>query len=60
MFNPITYLKEVQQELKRVTWPSRSKTINMTGLVIGVSGLIALFIAGADYVFQQILKLIIG
>jgi preprotein translocase subunit SecE len=60
MINPVTYLQEVNQEMKRITWPSRQKTINMTALVIGVSTIIALFIAGADFVFKNLLALIIG
>jgi preprotein translocase subunit SecE len=51
--NPVSYLKEVNQELQRVTWPSREKTIAMTALVIGVSLVIAVYIAGIDFMFQQ-------
>jgi preprotein translocase subunit SecE len=54
-----TYLSEVRQELTKVTWPSRTKTFNMTLLVIGVSVFIALFVAGADFIFNQLLKLLI-
>ena len=59
MVNPATYLREVKQELERVTWPSREKTINMTLLVIGVSAFIALAISGADFVFSKLLELLI-
>lgn len=59
MVNPVTYLREVSLELQRVTWPSRQKTINMTGLVIGISLIIAIVLAGSDLVFKQLLAVIL-
>lgn len=60
MVNPMAYLQEVNQELRRVSWPSREKTINMTVLVIGVSAVTAVFIAAADFVFQELIAMLIG
>lgn len=59
MVKPLTYLREVKQEVQRVSWPSREKTINMTLLVIGVSLFIALFVAGADFIFNQMLRVLV-
>lgn len=59
MANPIEYLRQVKQELDQVTWPSQRKTINMTVLVIAVSALVAVYIAGIDFVMQQLLQVII-
>ena len=59
MVKPLTYLREVKQEVERVSWPSKEKTINMTLLVIGVSLFIALFVAGADFAFNQMLRVLI-
>jgi preprotein translocase subunit SecE len=59
MVNPVTYLREVSQELQRVSWPSRQKTLNMTLLVIVISLVIALILAGSDFVFQQLLSFIL-
>jgi preprotein translocase subunit SecE len=59
MVKPLKYLQEVRQELEKVTWPSREKTINMTLLVVGVSLFIALYIAGADFVFSRMLTILI-
>ncbi len=56
MVNPITYLQEVRQELQRVTWPSQQKTLNMTWLVIGVSAILAMFIAGVDLGFEKMIE----
>lgn len=60
MVNPLTYFQEVRHELARVTWPSQEKTINMTVLVVTVSLIMALFIAGTDFVFQQMIEYLIG
>lgn len=59
MVKPLTYLREVKQELEKVSWPSRTKTFNMTTLVVGVSLSVALFIAAADYVFSLLLQILI-
>ena len=53
------YLKEVTQEIKKVSWPSKEQTINKTGLVIGVSLIVALYLAGLDLVFQKIVAAIL-
>lgn len=60
MVSPMTYLQEVKRELERVSWPSREKTTNMTILVIVVSLLIAGILAGSDFIFQELLGVILG
>lgn len=59
MIKPLKYLREVREETQKVTWPSKEKTFNMTLLVIGVSLFIALYIAGADFLFNQLLGVLI-
>ena len=48
------YMQEVTTELKKVSWPSREKTINLTLLVLGVSVVVAVYIGGLDFVFQKL------
>ena len=55
----ITYLKEVIQELKKVSWPNKEQTINKTVLVIIVSVVMAIYIGGLDFLFQQLMNVII-
>jgi len=57
-FNPITYLREVRTELKKVTWPSRQVTLNMTSMVVLISIATALYLGVLDYMFVQISKVI--
>ena len=57
MFNRlITYLKESKIELKKVVWPTREETIRYTVTVVVISGAMAIFLGGLDYVFQFILN----
>ena len=46
--NPVQFVKEVQHELKKVTWPTRAETIKLTGVVIIISLIVAFFIGGLD------------
>ncbi|MBT3412899.1 MAG: preprotein translocase subunit SecE [Candidatus Jacksonbacteria bacterium] len=48
-----TYLREAQQELKKVTWPTREDLIKNTIAVIVVSLIVAAFLGGLDYLFNE-------
>ena len=52
----IKFIKESRAELKKVVWPTREETIRHTLTVIVMSGALALFLGGVDYVLQFILK----
>ncbi len=54
------YMQEVTTELKKVSWPSREKTINLTLLVLGVSIVVAVYIGGLDFVFQKVITNLIS
>ncbi len=56
MTSPIGFLKETQDELKKVTWPTRAEVIRLTGIVIIVSLAVGVFIGGLDYIFTTILQ----
>jgi preprotein translocase subunit SecE len=61
MLSPGKYLSEVTEEVKKVTWPSRQQTIDMTILVVGVSLLIGVYIGTLDFLFQELLaKVLLG
>ena len=55
-----TYIGEVREELKKVSWPSREEVIRLTGVVIISSVIVGLYLGGLDYIFTQLLGLIIG
>lgn len=54
------YLREVLQELQKVTWPTREHTIQMTVLVIVVSVGVSLYVGALDFMFQQLITVLIN
>ena len=56
----VEYLKAVRGELTHVSWPSRGQAIAYTGLVVGISVLVAVVLGGFDFLFtlglEEILK----
>lgn len=59
MATPITFLKETQEELKKVVWPKREEVIRLTLLVIIISLIVGFFIGGLDFVFTKITEFFI-
>ncbi len=59
MLSPVNFIQEVVRETKKVTWPTRKQTQDMTLLVIGVSIAIGLYIALLDTVFQKLLSAVL-
>ena len=53
------WFRELRSELKKVTWPSRSQTINNTWVALVVMGVSAVAIWGFDYVAQLIVRTLI-
>lgn len=53
------YLNDTAAEMKHVKWPTVHQTLIYTALVIGISILVSLFIAGFDYVFTNLLNALI-
>ncbi len=44
----ISYFRESRDELKKVVWPSRKKTVNDTILVVAISLVVAVFLGLLD------------
>lgn len=51
---PIKYLKGVQRELKKVSWPSQKRATALTILVILLSLAIAYYLGAFDYIFSTL------
>jgi preprotein translocase SecE subunit len=47
-------MEEAYSELKKVTWPTREQTRNLTVLVFIVSGVVGAYIAIFDAAFTQV------
>jgi preprotein translocase subunit SecE len=52
------FLKEVRQELSKVTWTSREELIGSTIIVVLLSLVLALFIGGVDKVLSVFISFI--
>jgi preprotein translocase subunit SecE len=54
------YLVDTRGELRKVTWPTRQQTINLTLIVLAVTIAMALFLGGVDWVFANLIALILS
>jgi preprotein translocase subunit SecE len=52
------YLREVRQETKKVTWPSREELISSTIVVLMTVAFFILLIGGLDFVFAQLVRVV--
>ena len=47
------FLKEVRQELKKVSWPTRQEVVTYTIVVLVSVTFVTLLVFGLDYVFSE-------
>jgi len=59
MTSPLAFLKEVRSEMNNVSWPSREETLRLTGIVIGISLIVAIFIGILDFLFTNLMGAIL-
>ncbi len=58
--NPSLFLRQVKQEVGKVTWPSRKEAIAGTVMVLVLSSLAATFFFVVDLFFAWIMKIVLG
>jgi preprotein translocase SecE subunit len=46
--------------LRKVAWPSQRETVNLTVVVIALSVTVGLFLGGADFLFQELFRFLLG
>lgn len=56
--DPALFVREVRQEVSRVTWPSRKETLVTTGLVLALSAVAAIFFLVADQLIQLVMRFV--
>ncbi len=54
------FFDEAWSELKKVSWPTREQTRNLTVLVFVVSMAVGLYITVFDFIFSQAVKILAG
>ncbi len=50
------FIGEAYSELKKVTWPTREQTRNLTVLVFVISAVVGVYIGFFDLLFNEVLK----
>ena len=58
--NPGQYIREVRQEVAKVTWPTRKETMITTAMVFVMVFLAAMFFLLVDMGLSRIVKFILG
>ncbi len=53
------FVGESKVEFRHINWPTRQEAVRLTGFVIGLSFVLAVFLGAADYIFASLLKLIV-
>jgi preprotein translocase subunit SecE len=59
MLSPVTFFKEVIRETKKVTWPTKKQTKDMTILVVGIATAVGIYLVVLDLIFQRLIGFII-
>ena len=60
MTTPAQFVRQVKQEVSKITWPSRADAFRGTMVVIGASIVLAVFLVCVDFIFAKIVGVIIG
>jgi len=60
MVNPAVFVRQVEQEFKKITWPTRQEAIQMTIVVIVMCVILAGFFCVVDVLSAFIVRLILG
>ena len=60
MATPAEFVRQVKQEVSKITWPSRADAFRGTMVVIGASIILAAFLVVVDLVFAKGVGLVIG
>lgn len=58
--SPAQFVRQVKQEISKITWPSRSIAMRGTVTVIVMSVTLAAFLFVVDLVFAGMIKVVLG
>ena len=58
--SPIQFFRQVKQEVKKVTWPTRKEVLQTSFMVIVIVAIAATFFFFVDQFFGWVVKLIFG
>jgi preprotein translocase subunit SecE len=55
----LRYFDDVKAEVRKVVWPSRRQTLNLTAIVLGVTAAMSVFLGAIDWIFAQVVRLVV-
>ena len=58
--SPIKFVREVRQEISKVTWPTRKETMVTTAMVFVMVFILSLFFLGVDQLLSYGIRLSLG
>jgi preprotein translocase subunit SecE len=58
--NPAQFIRQVRQEVSKVTWPSRKETTITTVMVFVMVALASIFLTGVDWIFANLVQVVLG
>ncbi len=56
---PVTFVKQALDELKKVTWPTKTEIIRLTTSVIIISVVVGIFLGGIDFLLTKVMEVVI-
>ena len=54
------YFKATAAEMKQVSWPTQQQALFYTALVIAISAVVALYVGAFDYLFGEMINLVVN
>ncbi len=58
--SPALFVRQVKQEVSKITWPTRAETMQGTIAVIVICLILAAFLFAVDSIFANVIRWIIG
>lgn len=55
----VKYFKDTAAEMKQVAWPTQQQAMTYTALVIGISAVVALYAGAFDFLFAEIISILV-
>ena len=53
-----SYLREVKAEMRNISWPTRTETIRLTGVVLGVCAIVVVILTVLSTFFETVVNLV--
>lgn len=57
--SPAQFIRQVRQEVSKVTWPSRKETMITTAMVFVMVALASIFLMTVDMIFAELVQFVL-